>query len=351
MTEAPGTPLRRLVVDLAAASPTWALPPEGAARIRAAAPPGWEVVMVQSPTVSDGDGGRAASAEALEAIATAEVYFGFGITRDLLLAAPRLRWVHSATAGVSSLLFPELVASDVILTNSAGVMGDPIAEYVLAGVLYFLRGLDVALEQQRRAEWNKEPFVGATSWIRELSECRALIVGTGGIGSAVARRLAALGARCTGVRRQAGRPVPEGFSRIAFAEHLDAELPSADILVLATPLTKLTRNLIGAARLDCLPRGAIVVNVSRGALLDEVALVQRLRSGWLRGAVLDVFQEEPLPAASPLWRLPNVLITPHVSAVSPARFWVRELDLFLDNWMRYCAGEPLRNQVDKEAGY
>jgi phosphoglycerate dehydrogenase-like enzyme len=345
------TARRRLVVDLAAVSPTWALPPGGAARIRAAAPPDWEVVVLESPTLSDGDGGRVASREALDAIATAEVYFGFGITRDLLLAAPRLRWVHSATAGVSSLLFPEMVASHVILTNSAGIMGDPIAEYVLAGVLYFLRGLDVALEQQRRAEWNKEPFVGASSRVRELSDCRALIVGTGGIGSAVARRFSALGARCTGVRRHAGRPLPEGFARVAPAEHLDAELSSADILVLATPLTRLTRNLLDASRLECLPQGAIVVNVSRGALLDEVALVQRLRSGWLRGAVLDVFQEEPLPVASPLWRMPNVLLTPHVSAVSPARFWSRELDLFLDNWARYCAGEPLRNQVDKEAGY
>src|SRR5690606_7102617 len=137
-------PGRRLVVDLNAVAPVWRLPPEGARHLVEAAPPDWEVHVVSAPTVSDGDGGTPPSAEALAAIRDAEAYVGFGIPRELFLAAPRLRWVHSATAGIGSALFPEMRARSVLLTNSAGVHAVPMAEYVLAGVLHFLRGLDVA---------------------------------------------------------------------------------------------------------------------------------------------------------------------------------------------------------------
>jgi phosphoglycerate dehydrogenase-like enzyme len=252
---------------------------------------------------------------------------------------------------VASLLFPDLAHSEVVVTNSAGIMGDTIAEQVVAGVLYFVRNLDIALDQQRRGEWNKEPFISGDTLVRELTECRALVVGTGGIGGAVGRRLTALGCPCVGVRRRLDRGAPEGFERVTTLERLDEELPSADVMVLTTPLTPLTRGLLTAARMDCLPPAAIVVNVARGALLDEPALVERLASGRLRGAVLDVFQQEPLPSTSPLWRLRNVLITPHVAAVSPRKFWERELDLFLDNWERHRAGRSLRNRIDKAAGY
>jgi phosphoglycerate dehydrogenase-like enzyme len=342
---------RTLVVDLAATSKNWALTPEGEDRIRASAPPDWQVVFLTTPAVSDGDGGTTPEPELLAAMRDAEVYFGFGLPRPLFLAAGKLRWVQSASAGVASLLYPEMLASDVIVTNSAVIMGDPIAEQAIAGILYFVRNLDVAVDQQRRSEWNKAPFVEDASMVRELAECRALIVGTGGIGSAVARRLSALGCPCVGVRRRSNRPVPPGFERTCTLEEIDAELPGADILVLATPLTPLTQGVLSAGRINCLKPGAIVVNVARGALLDEPALIWSLGEGRLRGAVLDVFQEEPLPAASPLWGMRNVLITPHVAAVSPRLFWKRALELFLDNWERYRAGIPLRNQIDKHAGY
>ena len=132
---------------------------------------------------------------------------------------------------------------------------------------------------------------------------------------------------------------------------MDAELPDADVVVLAAPLTDETRGFLSATRLDRLSRRTIVINIARGALIDESALIDRLRDGRLRGAVLDVFQEEPLASDSPLWQLRNVLVTPHVSPVSPGRFWMRELDLFIDNWQRFVRGEPLRNVVDKRAGY
>jgi phosphoglycerate dehydrogenase-like enzyme len=341
----------RLVVDLAATSRNWALPPGDEQRIRQAAPEDWEVVVLGTPTTSDGDGGAAGNPVLLAAMQDAEVYFGFGLPRPLFLAARNLRWVQSASAGVASLLYPEMLASDVKITNSAVIMGDPIAEQALSGILYFIRNLDVAVDQQRRTEWNKTPFVDDPAMARELSECRALIIGTGGIGSALARRLKALGCPSVGARRRQGEPLPEGFERTCSLDDLDVELPNADIVVLATPLTPLTRGVLSATRIDCLKAGAIVVNVARGALLDEEALIGRLRGGALRGAVLDVFEKEPLPVASPLWGMRNVLITPHVAAVSPRLFWERALELFLDNWERYRAGEPLRNLIDKNAGY
>ncbi len=340
-----------LVVDLAARSKNWALTPEGERRLIDEAPPGWHVHVVRSPTSSDGDGPPRPSDEVLDAIRDAEAYFGFGIPRVLFLEARRLRWVHSAAAGVGSALYPEMAQSDVLFTNSAGIHAIPIAEYVVGGILHFLRGFDFSIDQQRRSEWNKAPFVRLDSVVREMDSVRALIVGTGGIGTAVAERLTSLGARCTGVRRRVGLGAPPGFQRVIGINAIDDELPSHDVVVLAAPLTGETAGLLTAERLDLLPQMAIIINVARGALLDEEALVVRLRDGRVRGAVLDVFREEPLAEASELWKLPQVLLTPHVSPVSPGRFWPRQLDLFLDNWRRYVKGEPLRNLVDKHAGY
>ena len=345
--------MRHLVVDLAARAKTWSLTEQGADRIRDAVGADWKVSIVGAPTVSDGDGNARPSDEAIRAIRDAEVYVGFGISRPLFLEARALRWVHSAAAGVGSALFPEMVESEVLFTNSAGVHAVPIAEYVAGGILFLLRGFDVARDRQRERRWDKSPFVEGHVPVREMSECRALIVGAGGLGSAIATRLASLGARCTGVRRRPALGAPPGFDRVIGPEPqaLDAEIPHADILIIAAPQTRTTRGLIGRERIARLPAGAIVVNVARGALLDEEALAEAIEGGVLRGAVLDVFAEEPLPAESCLWTLPSVLITPHVAAVSPNGFWRRELELLLDNWRRYVNGEPLRNLVDKRAGY
>jgi phosphoglycerate dehydrogenase-like enzyme len=344
---------RILVVDLASSSRTWSLPPDGEARIRESAAEGWEVRVVKAPTVSDGDGNARPSAESLDAARDAEVYLGFGISRQLFLEAPSLRWVHSAAAGVGSALFPEMVEREVRFTNSAGVHAIPIAEHVIGGVLYLLRGFDVAVDLQRASRWDRAPFVGGEVPMRELGECRVLVVGAGGLGSAIAGRMSCFGARVTGVRRRPELGVPAGFDRVIGPdpEALDGSLPEADILVLSAPQTTATRGLIGRERLARLPGGAIVVNVARGALLDEAALADAIERGGLRGAVMDVFEREPLPVTSPLWGLRSVLLTPHVSAVSPNGYWRRELDLFIENWRRYVRGGPLRNLVDKHAGY
>jgi phosphoglycerate dehydrogenase-like enzyme len=342
---------RLVVVDLAATSRNWALTPEGERRIRDATPPGWRIQVIQAPTSSDGDGPPRPNDEVMNAIQEAEVYFGFGIPRLLFLEAKRLRWVHSAAAGVGSALYDEMVSSNVLFTNSAGVHAVPIAEYCVAGILHFLRGLDIAIDQQHRGEWNKAPFVALDSVLREMDTVRALIVGVGGLGGATALRLAALGGRCTGVRRRVDLGPPPGFERVIPLDRFEAELPTHNVVVLAAPLTDATKDLLTPERLRMLPREAIVVNVARGAMINESALIELLTTGKLRGAVLDVFAQEPLPAASPLWGMRNVLLTPHVSPVSPGRFWPRQLDLFIENWRRYLAGDPLTNLVDKRAGY
>jgi phosphoglycerate dehydrogenase-like enzyme len=342
---------RKLVVDLRSRTPAFRIPDHVAAALSAATPAGWTTQLLESDTDSSGDGSQQPSDESLRAIADAEIYFGFGLPRPLWNSATKLRWVQSASAGVASVLYPEMVASSVLLTNSAGVYGESIADHVLAGVLFFLRSFDVAGALQRREEWNSAIFGTDAAPIREVSETRVLVVGAGGIGSAVARRFSALGATVTGIRRNPERGLPDGFHRVAGAGSIVRELPAADVLVLTTPLTAETRTLLTADRLALLPPGAIVSNVGRGALIDEQALVEALRSGRLRGAALDVFQREPLASDSPLWHLPQVLHTPHMAGVSPRLFWDRLSALFMDNWTRYRAGDPLRNLVDKRAGY
>ena len=340
-----------MVVDVAATSRNWALTRDGAARLHREAPAGWEVAIVSALTSSDGDGPPTASDEARRLAAGAEAYFGFGFTRDLLVAAPGLKWVHSAAAGVGNVLTSGIADTDIILTNSAGIHGPPIGEFVVAGLLHFMRGLDVAIAQQRQGEWSKAFFVAEDSPMREVSDSRILIVGTGGLGGEAARRLTALGATCVGIRRRPELGAPAGFSRVVGLDALNDELRSADALVLAAPLTSETTGLMTRTRLELLPAHAIIVNVARGAMMDEDALADLLESGRLRGAVLDVFRQEPLATTSRLWQLRSALVVPHVSPVSPGRFWPRQLDLFLDNWRRYAAGEPLRNVVDKRAGY
>jgi phosphoglycerate dehydrogenase-like enzyme len=347
-----GRAARRLIVEVSAQARNWAMPPEGLERIAASAPPGWEVQLLDESIPFASEAGHVVTEAALSAAPGIEAYFGWGIAEPVFARAPGLRWVHSCSAGVGRSLFPAMLASDVVFTNSAGVMGESIAEHAVGGALHFLRGFDVAGEQQRAARWDKAPFTGGAARVRELCECRVVVVGTGGRGEAIGRRFQALGAaRVIGVRRRLHLAPPAAFDEVIPLTQLDRVLPEADVVVLAAPLTPETRLLLSGERLDCLPPGAIVVNVARGALLDEEALADRLAARQIRGAVLDVFAEEPLRRESRLWRLGNVLITPHVSYVSPRLFWRRALDLFLDNWSRYSRGEPLRNVVDKEAGY
>ena len=340
--------MRRLVIDLADARPIFALPDDVVRAIRTAVPD-WDVVVIDAATSGTGDGAHRASAAALDAVRDGgEVYMGFGIPAELLREGPGLRWVHSGAAGVRGSLTREMRESDVVFTNSAGIHGPPVAETVIGYLLHFARGLDYAVRSQAEARWDKRVFDGADAPVRELGDSTVGVIGLGGIGREVAWRARALGARVVAVRR---RPEPvEGVELLHGDGAVDRLLVESDYVVLTVPETRETTGLIDADALARMPEHAVLVNVSRGGLIDDEALVAALQAGTLRGAALDAFSTEPLPADDPLWTAPRTLVTPHTSAYTH-RFWDREAELLVENLRRYLRGEPLRNVVDKAAGY
>jgi phosphoglycerate dehydrogenase-like enzyme len=290
---------------------------------------------------------RTARADDLDvAIDGAEVLLTWDIRRGLLdgawESANRLRWIHTASAGVDNVLIPGVVASGVTVTNSRGVFDTAIAEYVLGLVLTFAKDLAGSRDRQNRRVWehrDTELVAGTT----------AVVVGVGSIGRATARMLRAVGVRVSGVGRTTRSGDPD-FGTVAAATGLARLLPDADYVVLAAPLTEQTRGLVGAAELAAMRPTARLINVGRGELVVEAELVDALTAGRIAGAALDVFECEPLPPTSPLWILPGVLVSPHMSGDSIG--WRHQLaELFLDNLRRWCAGEPLLNVVDKDVGY
>ncbi len=256
--------------------------------------------------------------------------------------ADRLRWVHAASAGVNHVLTPEVVASDVVVTNSRGVFDEPMAEYVLAMALALAKDLPTTLNRQRERRWHHRET-------ERLGGRRALVAGTGPIGRAIGRKLAAAGMTVTGLGRTPRATDPD-LGEVLPMSSLSEVLPDMDWVVLAAPLTDETRGMIDAKALAAMKPTARLVNVGRGPLVVQDDLVDALRGGALAGAALDVFVDEPLPASSPLWEMPNVIVSPHMSGDVVG--WRSELvALFLDNLTRYLDGEPLRNVVDKARGY
>ncbi|HEX4634054.1 MAG TPA: D-2-hydroxyacid dehydrogenase [Gemmatimonadales bacterium] len=339
---------RRLVVDLAAARAVWRIPPGAVNQIRGALPE-WDVIQVEAPANSDGDGGGG-SAAAIAAAEGAEVYLGYGVPNGVVEASRgSLKWVHTATAGVAPTL-AALKGSGVTVTNSAGIHAEPMADWVLAATLYFARGFDHAVRAQAQSQWAKDAFTDGSHPFPELSDLRLGILGLGGIGTAVAKRGLALGMKVAGVRRRPAQGAQKGMQWVGGFDALDTLASESDVLAITVPKTPETTGVVSDRVLGKLPRGAVLVNASRGGILDEDALLRALDGGTLRGAALDVFGTEPLPATHPLWRHPRVLITPHVSAVT-ARFWDREMALILNNVRRYLGGQSLVNVVDLEAGY
>lgn len=262
----------------------------------------------------------------------------------LVARAPRLRWIHSASAGVDRVTTSAVRERGLTVTNARGVFSKPIAEYVVMMALAIARRLPQLLELQRERTW--QPLRG-----RELAELTIGIVGYGDIGKEVARLLEPFGCRVIATRRHPDRGPGEG-SRVEMygLDQLNEVLRQSDIVVVAAPLTDETAGLIGAEQLGEMRETAWLINIARGRLIDELALRRALESGWIGGAVLDVFSEEPLSPESPLYRTPNLVITPHTSWASN-RVAERTVDLFVENLKRDRAGEPLRNVVDLEAGY
>jgi glyoxylate/hydroxypyruvate reductase A len=331
------------------------LEPEQVERIAAAAPGRIEVVyepdLLPVPRyVGDHKGRpRALSPEQRERwlahLREADVLFDFDwlAPERLALHAPRLRWVQGTSAGIGELLRRTgLIDSDLVFTTAAGVHASPLAEFVTLGLLYFYRDVPRLQRMQRAHRW--ECYTN-----RELAGRRALVVGLGAVGRAIAERLAAQGLEVWGARRTPGPP-PEGVSRVLPMTDLTSVLGEIDALILACPLTPETEGLIGATQLAAMPEGALLINVARGPVVDEGALVQALRNDRLGGAALDVATIEPLPEDSPLWDLPNVLISPHSASTIEAENG-RIVDIFLANLQRYLDGLPLLNRFDRTRGY
>jgi phosphoglycerate dehydrogenase-like enzyme len=274
----------------------------------------------------------------------------------VLERAPSLRWVHAATSGVEKLLIPTARERTVVITNARGVFSRPIAEYVVMMMLAVSHRLPQLLELQRERTW--QPLEGA-----ELRDVTVGVVGLGSIGRAVASLAGAFGSRVIATRRQAVGPAegidaepdepdlpPPRLARVTGPEGLDELLAESDFVVLAVPLTPQTEALIDDRTIARFKPGAWLINVARGRLVDDRALLRALRSGSIGGAVLDAFREEPLPPDSPYYGLDNVIITPHTSW-SSGRVLDRSVELFCENLRRYGAGEPLLNVVDPVAGY
>lgn len=281
-----------------------------------------------------------------EVRALADVSFDFDWQEPARIPAnsPNLRWIQGTSAGIGGLLERTgLVRAPIVFTTAAGVHGVPLAEFALFGLLYFTRQAPVLARWQAERHWQRH----TTTQLRGSS---AVVVGLGGVGREVAALVAAAGVRVTGVGRPGrGYQIP-GVGAYADDTQLAAVLPGADALILACPLTERTRGLIGQSELALLRPGAVVVNVSRGQVVDEAALIGHLASGHLGGACLDVFEAEPLPASSPLWAMPNVLVSPHSAGTVAAENQLLT-DLFIDNLCRWLAGQPLRNTFDTTAGY
>lgn len=253
--------------------------------------------------------------------------------------APNLRWMHLPHVGIDDEVFGRLLASGVNLTNVSGAMAEPIAWTAIGGLLQLARGFPFWAAAQRRSEWTPQPPGQEPTDLRGET---AVVFGLGAIGSEIARLAQALHLHVIGVRRsppRAGDPVDE----LVTPDALQNVLPRADWLILASPLTEQTRGLIDAAALDLLPSGARIVNISRGQVIDEPAMIERLQDGRLGGAYLDVFAEEPLP---PLWAMPRVIVTPHNSEAT--RDAHRRLDgYFLDNLQHWLRAEPLEHVVSE----
>lgn len=290
-------------------------------------------------------------------LAQADVLYGLPGNSGAALAralahAPEVGWVQARNAGAGQQLGDALAADpgrlrEVTVTSASGIHARPLAEFSLLGLLAFAQRLPTLQADKAARRWPGPEETPVP--VRELLGQTAVVLGLGAIGAEFARLASLLGLRVLGVRRRPGEP-PPGVESVHPPEALASLAPEADALVVTTPLTSETRGLVDARVLDALPARAVVVNVGRGAVLDEAALAERLADGRLAGAALDVFATEPLPPESPLWGLPNVLIAPHAAALTPHED-ERAVAIFIDNLGRRLAGRPLRNVVDPDALY
>lgn len=283
-------------------------------------------------------------------LSEAHVLFTWTLPRRHFARARRLKWVHTAEGGVDTLLFPELIKSEVVVTHTRGLNADTIADHALGLTLALTRRLAECRDWQKAGLWARDLLWSGDRIPFPLRQRVALVAGLGPIGMAVAQRLKACGMTVLGLRRHSGADKPDGVDEIFGPEQLEATLARADVIVLALPLTRSTKHFLDRERVSLIKPGALVVNVGRGELINEPALIEALQHGRIGGAGLDVTSEEPLPKSSPLWTDPRVLLTPHVAGTDPAHM-ERATELFEKNLELFLAGQPLINVVDKKAGY
>jgi D-2-hydroxyacid dehydrogenase (NADP+) len=284
-----------------------------------------------------------------EELPDTDIFVGYSLRAEQLTHAKKLKWIHSTAAGVAQLMYPELRDSGIVVTNPSGVFSPPMAEHTMGLLLAIARNFPDSTRHQDRSHWGQQAIWDKPQHLTELSGQVLLIVGFGSIGRELAKRARAFDMRVWGVTRS-GQGDTTYAEKIVPVSQLDEALPHADYVVIAAPETSETRHMIGAAQIACMKPGARLINVGRGSLLDESALIRALESGALGGAALDVTSVEPLPPESPLWRAPNLFITPHTSAVSD-RLWHRETALLMDLLERWFDGREMFNQVDFARGY
>jgi len=284
-----------------------------------------------------------------EEIAAAEIAISWSLRGEQINAARKLRWIHSTAAAVHQLMTPELRASDIIVTNARDVHGPVVAEHAIALAFALAKRLPQAVKYQQQKRWAQHDLWYAQPRPRELSGATMTIIGLGGIGGPLAKLARSLGMRVVGVREHPERG-SEGADAVCGFDELDRALDEANFVVLAVPVTPRTHHLMNATRLAQLKPDAYLINVGRGVLIDEGALVQSLHAKRFAGAALDVTTEEPLPPDSPLWQMENVLITPHIAGLTE-RMWERHYAHYTENLRRYLAGDPLLWVVDKQRGY
>ncbi|MBI2816936.1 MAG: D-2-hydroxyacid dehydrogenase [Acidobacteria bacterium] len=284
-----------------------------------------------------------------EHMAHAEIFVCHKLGPEQFAAFQKLRWIHSPSAGVAELLVPQLVASDVVVTNARIVHAIPVAEHAIALMFALSRNLAGCMRYQSEGAWGHTALWDNARRFTEINGKTLGVIGLGAIGREIAARARALGMRVLAVKRDPSRG-GELADRVYTPNDIRAMLPDVDFLVLAAPDIPETRHLIGECELQRMKRTAYLINISRGSLVDTAALIGALQSGVLMGAALDVTDPEPLPAGDPLWQAPNLIITHHMGSATE-RFWPRQYEVLNENLRRYARGEPLLYLVDKQKGY
>ena len=283
-------------------------------------------------------------------IADAEIVFSQVVNREHFLAAKKLRWIHSPSAAVHQFLYPELVHSDVVVTNGREVHAPVVAEQVMAMMFALARRIPESVRFQLKHVWAQGIFWDEGISPTELADATIGLVGLGSIGRNVAQRAKAMGMKVIAVREHVDLPNPIFVDEVLPVSRLNEMLGRSEYVILCPPVTAATKGMIGREQLAVMKRDGYLINVGRGPLIDEAALVAALRERTIAGAALDVFDQEPLPAESPLWDLENLLITPHTGGMTE-KMWERHYMVFANNLRRYLADQPLLALVDKKQGY